>query len=51
VSEGPYGPPQIKPEFDDCAALAAQQRVPLREVMAEALASALATLARVGPGH
>ena len=37
VSEGPYGPAQVKPEFDDCAALATASGVPLREVMAAAL--------------
>jgi hypothetical protein len=33
VSEGPYGPPQLKPEFDDCARAAAEHRVPVREVV------------------
>ena len=37
VSEGPYGPPQLKPEFDVCAKLAADAGVPVREVIAEAL--------------
>lgn len=39
ISEGPYGPPQIKPEFDDCVALANKAGVPLREVIRAALAA------------
>jgi len=39
VSEGPYGAPQVKPEFDACAAAAARSGVPVREVLAEALAA------------
>jgi pyridinium-3,5-bisthiocarboxylic acid mononucleotide nickel chelatase len=38
VSEGPYGPPQAKPEFDACARAANTAGVPVREVIAEALA-------------
>jgi hypothetical protein len=37
VSEGPYGPPQIKPEFDACALAAHAAGVPVRQVIAEAL--------------
>jgi uncharacterized protein (TIGR00299 family) protein len=37
VSEGPYGPPQVKPEFDACSRAAAAAGVPVREVIAEAL--------------
>lgn len=37
VSEGDFGPPQIKPEFDDCARLAQAAGVPVREVMRAAL--------------
>lgn len=37
VSEGPFGPPQIKPEFDDCAAAARTHGVTLREVIQAAL--------------
>jgi uncharacterized protein (TIGR00299 family) protein len=39
VSEGPYGPPQAKPEFDACSRAAAAAGVPVREVIAEALAA------------
>jgi hypothetical protein len=44
VSEGPHGPPQMKPEFDACAKLAEQHGVPVREVIAEAITSARAQL-------
>jgi uncharacterized protein (TIGR00299 family) protein len=37
ISEGPFGPPQIKPEFDDCAAAARTHGVTLREVIQAAL--------------
>jgi len=37
ISEGPYGPPQVKPEFDVCARLASEAQVPVREVIAAAL--------------
>lgn len=37
VSEGPFGPPQAKPEFDACARAAIAASVPVREVIAEAL--------------
>jgi uncharacterized protein (DUF111 family) len=39
VSEGPYGAPQVKPEFDVCEQAAAASGVPLREVLAEALSA------------
>ncbi|MCK6587338.1 MAG: nickel pincer cofactor biosynthesis protein LarC [Polyangiaceae bacterium] len=39
ISEGPFGPPQIKPEFDDCAAAARTHGVPVREVVAAASAA------------
>ncbi|MDF3068356.1 MAG: uncharacterized protein K0R38_3957 [Polyangiaceae bacterium] len=41
VARGPYGPPQIKPEFDACAAAAAAHSVPVRVVLAAALSAAL----------
>ncbi len=41
ISEGPYGPPQVKPEFDACARAAQGAGVPVREVLAEALRAAL----------
>ena len=37
VSEGPFGPPQVKPEFDDCAAAARTHGVTLREVIQAAI--------------
>jgi uncharacterized protein (DUF111 family) len=40
VSEGPFGPAQIKPELDDCAALARKAGVPLREVVRAAIVAA-----------
>jgi pyridinium-3,5-bisthiocarboxylic acid mononucleotide nickel chelatase len=40
VSEGPFGPPQVKPEFDHCAQVARQIDVPVREVLAEAIGAA-----------
>jgi uncharacterized protein (TIGR00299 family) protein len=40
VSEGPYGPAQLKPEFDECVARAAEHGVPVRVVVAEALSAA-----------
>lgn len=40
ISEGPFGPPQIKPEFDQCAEAARRAGVPVREVIAEATATA-----------
>jgi uncharacterized protein (TIGR00299 family) protein len=39
ISEGPFGPAQIKPELDDCAAAARAHGVPLREVVSAALAA------------
>jgi uncharacterized protein (TIGR00299 family) protein len=40
VATGPFGPPQVKPEFDACAAAAASHGVPVREVLRAALAAA-----------
>ena len=42
VSEGPFGPPQAKPEFDACRAAAGAHGVPVREVIQEALTAFLA---------
>jgi uncharacterized protein (TIGR00299 family) protein len=39
ISEGPYGPPRIKPEFDACAAAARRAGVPVGVVLAAALAA------------
>jgi pyridinium-3,5-bisthiocarboxylic acid mononucleotide nickel chelatase len=37
VSGGPWGPPQVKPEFDACARAAENAGVPVRQVIAAAL--------------
>lgn len=42
VARGPYGPPQLKPEFDACAAAAALHEIPVRTVIAAAIAAAIA---------
>jgi uncharacterized protein (TIGR00299 family) protein len=42
VARGPYGPAQLKPEFDACAAAAAAHAVPVRVVLAAALTAATA---------
>ena len=39
VSEGPYGPVQVKPEFDACVRAAETHGVPVRVVIAAALAA------------
>jgi len=39
VAEGPFGPPQIKPEYDACAAAARAHGVPVRVVITAALAA------------
>ena len=50
VSTGPWGSPQIKPEFDVCAARAEQHGVPVREVIQVALNRAREQLGVVPPG-
>jgi uncharacterized protein (TIGR00299 family) protein len=40
VSGGPYGPPQLKPEFDVCVEAARAHGIPVRVVIAAALAAA-----------
>lgn len=44
VSEGPFGPPQLKPEFDRCVERSREHGVPVREVLACAIAAARAAL-------
>jgi hypothetical protein len=39
VAEGPYGPPQLKPEFDACMAAGRTHGVPVREVIRAVLAA------------
>jgi uncharacterized protein (TIGR00299 family) protein len=39
VAEGPFGPPQVKPEFDACLAAARAHAVPVREVVRAATAA------------
>jgi uncharacterized protein (TIGR00299 family) protein len=39
VAEGPFGPPQGKPEFEACAAAAHAHGVPLREVLRAAMSA------------
>jgi uncharacterized protein (TIGR00299 family) protein len=39
VAEGPYGPPQAKPEFDACLTAARAHGVPVREVLRAATAA------------
>jgi hypothetical protein len=46
VATGPFGPPQVKPEFDACAEAARVHGVPVREVLRAAMAAASA---RFGP--
>jgi pyridinium-3,5-bisthiocarboxylic acid mononucleotide nickel chelatase len=41
VARGPFGPPQLKPEFDACAAAATAHAVPVRTVLSAALAAAV----------
>jgi len=39
VSEGPFGPAQVKPEFDACAQAARLAQVPVRVVLDAALSA------------
>lgn len=49
VSRGPYGPAQLKPEFDACARAAELHGVPVRSVLASALAVATALFGSGSP--
>jgi len=40
VAEGPFGPPQMKPEFDACLQAARAHGVPVREVLQAAMTAA-----------
>lgn len=40
IARGPYGPPQVKPEFDACVVAAQAHGVPVRVVLAAALRAA-----------
>ena len=47
IAEGPFGPAQVKPEFDACALAAKTHGVPVREVVRAALVAA-SSLAKNG---
>jgi len=40
ISRGPFGPPQVKPEFDACVRAATAHGVPVRIVLARAIEAA-----------
>jgi uncharacterized protein (TIGR00299 family) protein len=44
LAEGPFGPPQAKPEFDACVAAARAHAVPVREVVRAAMVAAASPL-------
>ena len=46
IATGPFGPPQLKPEFDVCDEAARTHGVPVREVLRAATAAAAALLPR-----
>ena len=46
IADGPFGPPQVKPEFDACAAAARTHGVPVREVLRAAMAAGASEGAR-----
>ena len=48
IARGPYGPPQLKPEFDACAAAATLHGVPVRTVLAAAFAAAAQAFDPIG---
>jgi uncharacterized protein (DUF111 family) len=45
IALGPYGPPQIKPEFDACLRASHEHGVPVREVLRVALVNGSRKLA------
>ncbi len=47
IAEGPFGPAQVKPEFDACAIAAKSHGVPVREVVRAALVAA-SLLTKIG---
>jgi pyridinium-3,5-bisthiocarboxylic acid mononucleotide nickel chelatase len=51
VATGPFGPPQVKPEFDACLAAARARGVPVRDVLQAALTAALAKIAAPTSPH
>jgi uncharacterized protein (DUF111 family) len=48
IAEGPFGPPQFKPEFDACARAARDHGVPVRDVLAAAFLAAASGTGRAG---
>lgn len=48
VADGPFGPPQRKPEFDACLEAARAHGVPVREVLEAALVAASKAAAKAG---
>lgn len=49
ISEGPFGPPQLKPEFDVCVQRAREFNLPVREIISCAASRARTVLELDGP--